>query len=868
MEVSMRYSYPPILNPVLKIEKPVKEWSITRILLVLGTPLVAVVLLLMTAVTYRITTHYLNRAYARNAHTRALAQAHELQQLLKEARYELLNLTGSDLAPSAIQKYMMDKPATKRNKYCEIAFHGTSPADNFVLLNTGEQIWRVPDEQAAAVKFGTFKRKERIGGKIQDYVQVDQPMQVYYTSVPYLGSVENMEFSVIRLSTPVVGENGVFQGYLTLSVDILEIQRIMALFSSRQSPLYIFPQEKERVRSFFFDAAGWLICETADPSAPQNRVSIDDIRTGLQGDLGRPGFDSAFRPSPQYEAYWSVVSAVQSGKDGEIGFSNFLHDPNKVGQDLYLYYVPIRFQESPEQDPEIIGGIGCIDTSFMLRTSRYDVATALGISWVSAVLLTFGAFVYLERRISKPLIRLTRATENIALGDADANLELAPLPRELAHLQHAINILLLQLRNARNESRIRKGVFLEEMKRQPVCLDSITDSGAHKDATHTADKEFGIVGNSLAVRNLAGMIRKAAHVMADVLVIGETGTGKELTAEAIHRASSRASGPFISINCGALDENLLMDALFGHVKGAFSEAKTDRKGAFLAASGGTLHLDEIGNASPKVQQALLRALAARRIRPLGSDQDQPFDARVIAATNVDLLESAKSGTFREDLYYRLAVITITTPPLRERKEDIPALVRFFFMEHASGRSIPELSRGALDKLMQHDWPGNIRELKNCITRAMTFAEGNILLSEHIVLGQPSAQGAPDPDGPDSAATADRVPKRNESPDPDDDRAAPDTESVTSAPASASISAPDDPRGLNARQRKAWPAILKSGGTNRAQYQDAVGEEISVRTAQYDLQELVARGLLRKTGKGPSSRYVLTGRDQENPLARK
>ncbi len=855
----MRYSYPPILNPVLKIEKPVKEWSITRILLVLGTPLVALVLLLMTAATSRITTHYLNRASARNAHTRALAQAHELQQLLKEARYELLNLAGSDLTPSAIQRYMMDKPTTKRNKYCEIAFHGTSQADNFVLLNTGEQVWRVPDEQAAAVKFGTFKRKERIGGKIQDFVQVDQPMQVYYTSVPYLGSVENMEFSVIRLSTPVIGENDSFQGYLTLSVDILEIQRIMALFSSRQSPLYIFPQEKERNRSFFFDASGWLICETADPSGPQNRVSIDDIRTGLQGDLGRPGFDSAFRPSPQYEEYWSVVSAVQSGKDGEIGFSNFLHDPNKIGKDHYLYYVPIRFQESPEQDPVIIGGIGCIDTSYMLKTSRHDVATALGISWVSAVLLTFGAFVYLERRISKPLVRLTRATENIALGDTEANLELAPLPRELGHLQHAINILLLQLRNTRNESRIRQGVFLEEMKRQPVCLDTLTDGGTDRDAPQAAEKEFGIVGNSLAVRNLAGMIRKAAHVMADVLIVGETGTGKELAAEAIHRASSRSSGPFISINCGALDENLLMDALFGHVKGAFSEAKTDRKGAFLAATGGTLHLDEIGNASPKVQQALLRALAVRRIRPLGTDQDQPFDARVIAATNVDLRESATNGTFREDLYYRLAVITITTPPLRDRREDIPALVRYFLMEHASGRSIPELSRGALDKLMLHDWPGNIRELKNCITRAMTFAEGSILLSEHIVLGQPTPQAPAASPHIETPTPEARTPRRDETPPKADDRANGPGDALGATPSPMSPPDSDAPPELSVRQRKAWPTIVKNGGTNRAQYQEAVGEEVSVRTAQYDLQELVARGLLKKTGKGPSSRYVLTGR---------
>jgi len=857
----MPYSYPPMLDPVLNLEKPIKEWSITRILLLLGAPLVACVLLIMTVSTYRISSHYLNRAYARNAHTRALAQAHELQQLLIDARYEIQNLARSDVSTQAIRKYMMDKPATKRNRYCEIAFHGTSPEDNFVLLNTGEKVWEVPDEQSATVKFGAFTRKERIGGKIEDFVQIDQPVQVYYTSVPYLGSVENMEFSVIRLSTPVLDAEKKFRGYLTLSVDIIEIQRIMTTFSSRQSPLYIFPQEKEQVRSFFFDAAGWLICETGQASNPQLKISIDDIRTGLQGDLGRPGFASAFRPNPQYEKYWAVVSAVQAGKDGEIGFANFLNAPSNTGRDHYLYYVPIRFQEEAAGNPAIIGGIGCIDTSFMLKASRYEVALALGISWAVAVLLTIAAFVYLNRRISNPLKRLAYATEKHALGDDTAALELTPLPKELRRLQHAINILLHQLQAARNETRIRQNLVFEEMQRQPVSLDMLADNPASREASLFAEEAFGIVGASQAVRNLNAMIHKAAQVMADVLIIGETGTGKELTAEAIHRASARSAGPFISINCGALDENLLMDALFGHVKGAFSEAKAERKGAFLAASGGTLHLDEIGNASPKVQQALLRALAARRIRPLGSDNDQAFDARVVAGTNVDLLECARKGTFREDLYYRLAVITISTPPLRDRKEDIPALVRSFMRDHSRGATPPDISRGALDKLLQHDWPGNIRELKNCITRAMTFAEGSLLLADHIEFGQNRAAGsAPEPatgHGAPPRTTAPAGPRNGGSPEPHATAKANGAQNpaqqISSAIPEAVLAT------LNPRQIKAWPSIADNGGTNRALYESAVGEEISVRTAQYDLQDLVNKGLLKKTGKGPSSRYVVAGR---------
>jgi two-component system, NtrC family, response regulator HydG len=430
-----------------------------------------------------------------------------------------------------------------------------------------------------------------------------------------------------------------------------------------------------------------------------------------------------------------------------------------------------------------------------------------------------------------------------------------------------MNVLLLQLQVARDETKQRQNRVFEEMQRQPVCLDFMADT-LRLENQKDAELSSGIVGTSQAVRELNDMIHKASQVMADVLIVGETGTGKELTAEAIHRSSARARGPFISINCGALDENLLMDALFGHVKGAFSEAKADRKGAFLAASGGTLHLDEIGNASPKVQQAMLRALAARVIRPLGSDLEQPFDARIIAATNVDLLECSRNGTFREDLYYRLAVITITTPPLRDRKEDIPALVRSFLAEEAlnKGKNPPDLSRGALDKLLQYGWPGNIRELKNCITRATTFAEGQILLADHLVFGQikpvpidakvQTSPVIPITKGSSSQASFPTWIRRQKN-----SLRLHKRKSQVRPASKSRTTASDDLRGLdlNPRQKKAWPSIVASGGTNRALYQSALGDKISVRTAQYDLQDMVSKGLLIKSGKGPSCRYVMTGR---------
>ena len=346
-------------------------------------------------------------------------------------------------------------------------------------------------------------------------------------------------------------------------------------------------------------------------------------------------------------------------------------------------------------------------------------------------------------------------------------------------------------------------------------------------------------------------IHKASRVLADVLIVGETGTGKELTAEAIHSVSHRVKGPFISINCGALDENLLMDALFGHVKGAFSDAQSDRKGAFVAASGGTLHLDEIGNASPKVQQALLRALSVRRIRPLGSDQDIAFDARIIAATNVDLLLLAARGEFREDLYYRLAVITINTPSLRERKEDVPVLIDYFLRENITrtGHAPIGISRGALEKMLSYDWPGNIRELRNCITRTLAFAEGDILLAEHVLFDDRGGNGST---GSVRVLEVEAsVPPLSLPPPPPNPKTVPDPKQDGGEQEKQRLD-----QEMNPRQRKAWTIIARNGGVSRSEYQVAVGDSISVRTAQYDLHDLVAKGLLKKSGRGPSSRYLV------------
>jgi two-component system response regulator HydG len=409
------------------------------------------------------------------------------------------------------------------------------------------------------------------------------------------------------------------------------------------------------------------------------------------------------------------------------------------------------------------------------------------------------------------------------------------------------------LQIARSDSLLRRGRIEDDRMRQCIDLEKEIRMNPMLDARLLTMPFYGIVGGGPAIASLRQHIYKSAQVLADVLLVGETGTGKELTAEAIHAASHRAKEPFLSINCGALDENLLMDALFGHVKGAFSDAQSDRKGAFIAASGGSLHLDEIGNASAKVQQALLRALSVRRIRPLGSDQDIAFDARIIAATNVDLLQLAATGNFRGDLYYRLAVITINIPSLRERKEDIPVLIKYFLEENrgSSGAMPIGISRGAMEKFMQYDWPGNIRELRNCITRSLAFAEGDVFLAEHILFDERT--NATETKEIAKVWEPEVIHVSESLPVAQDNKA-------TLGQEQAKFQEQVIPAELNLRQQKAWPTIARNGVISRIEYQDTVGEGISIRTAQYDLQDMVTKGLLKNTGRGPASRYLLVQGD--------
>ncbi len=252
-----------------------------------------------------------------------------------------------------------------------------------------------------------------------------------------------------------------------------------------------------------------------------------------------------------------------------------------------------------------------------------------------------------------------------------------------------------------------------------------------------------MVGDSPALREVSRMIDAVAGEDVTVLITGESGTGKELVAREIHERSRRAKGSFVTLDSCTLQENLFESELFGHEKGAFTGADKLKKGLIEGARGGTLFLDEIGEIGPAIQAKLLRVMETGEFRRLGGTKVLHSDARILCATNRDLAQMAQEGTFRADLYYRLSTFVIKLPPLRERKEDIPALVAHFLDNHDFSRRVAkEIAPQALDVLMRYDWPGNIRELRNVIERAIILSgDSPVLRPEHLVLGGPQQAAA-------------------------------------------------------------------------------------------------------------------------------
>lgn len=335
-----------------------------------------------------------------------------------------------------------------------------------------------------------------------------------------------------------------------------------------------------------------------------------------------------------------------------------------------------------------------------------------------------------------------------------------------------------------------------------------------------------LVGESEAMRNVKQRIAKVARGMAPVLVHGESGTGKELVAQALHACSQRAEGPCIAVNCGAIPENLLEAEFFGARKGSYTGAAQDRDGYFQAARGGTLFLDEIGDLPLAMQSKLLRAIQERSVRPLGSTQEETVDVRIVSATHRDLAADVQAGRFRQDLYYRLNVIEIVIPPLRERREDLPALCATLLKRigQESGMPVPRLTEQALQAIAAHPLTGNVRELENVLHRAVALSDGDELQVEAFASTSTAHHTTPPVQrGQDRYAAEPQVGN-------DQDRASAETSAAGSAPLPNDLQA-----WLDQQERDILVRALKETGFNRTATAARLG--ISLRQIRYRIARL-------------------------------
>lgn len=778
-------------------------------------------------ISYFFSSTFLNLSLQRTSHVLGLAQAGEIGKCLDQARRNLLALSKESITVELLEKWMRLHHQLGQVGYREVAYIGVDSNQRHFLLkmDRSDRMLRIPTHQLADIKPNPITLFDTIRSYTADQVYFGDIVETYY---PLSRNADTHPLShvLFRMAVPHF-TNGLMDGILLIGIDASWLRNILSLFHSPQSPLYAFPRTPEVRYSYLFDRLGWMLFESDSTENNTGPLSTIRIRNEMKGTIGKPGYSVCFRPSSEYTTFWNMVTSTQQGLHGVLPVDeqgNLSYSSRSNG---FLVYAPIRFQAKPNEPPEIVLGLAFLDRTRITLAAQLKQIDVLFIITAAATLLVGLYIFWVSRLLTAPLRRLVSAVSELQPDHFQEGLHLQLPDQETRLLQQTINRLLEAIARQMDLIQHQHQVIQMAEQRERIAPDVLLAA-----VSPEADPIPELCGNSPAILALKADILKAAKSEADVLITGETGTGKQLAAEAIHMHSDRSSQPFITINCGALDENLLLDALFGHVPGAFSEAKSDRKGAFLSANHGTLFLDEIGNASLKVQQALLRTLSTKTIRPVGSDKEILVDVRLIAATNENLTSLIERGVFREDLYFRLNVISITTPSLRERIDDIPALA-YQFIEKASreiGKEGIGISKGAMERLKHYRWPGNVRELKNCITRAVAMVDSDVLQTSDIRL-------EPLSDMPKVGLTAKDTPFQNRNKSEGSKRKE-----------SFSIK-------LNERQQIALPIILKKGQITRSEYQQLIGKEIPPRTAQYDLNDLVRKGVLVKVGKGPATRYV-------------
>ena len=800
--------------------------SLKARLVVQITATVLALMIIAGFVTYKISQSFISSALERSTRIQLIAMRHALETFLQDRQTDLLLITRQDLHPDELEDYLANLRAIHTIDYRGLFYVADTPEESRLICAKHAIAVTLPPTAMAAMRPDPRTFTETLAALAPGDFWISPILE---TDLP-CADAEGRGLS--RVSDPLIYLGTPWRsGYLLLSFSAKSLRNILSLYNSPASPLNAFPRTPEPRYAFVFDPEGWLLFQSGDPGRPEEDLATYLARDGYTGTLGRPGLPEAFRPAAKYGQYWKMTTTVKEG--GSDAKRIEVDGMGPGGRESFLAYAPVRFSPGAGKSPRVYAGVAYLDVSRFTIAAGYRHLDAMFLIILTTALVMIVTIYILGHLLTRPLRLLTREVGQLDLSHSLKPIDLPYQGDEFIALRDAINQMIATVNRQVEEIQQRDLTIHRVTQSRPADLNQILPRPGNDQGPEVP----GIIGAGMKFDRLRSDIHKAARVEADVLIQGETGTGKQLAAEAIHLLSRRADKPFISINCGALDEHLLLDTLFGHVRGAFTEARSDRKGAFLQAENGTLFLDEIQSASAKVQQALLRAIAMRRIRPLGSDTELEVNVRLIAASNVDLRQLITKHLFREDLYYRLKVLTLYTPPLRETRENIPMLANHFLQlnRETSRRAALALSKGALERLNTYHWPGNIRELQHCIMRAVVMTETDVIQAEDILL------------------------------ETQDECREPSVAASLPAAGSADVAGPPQfpssamagglPPGLNPRQAHAWPLVLARGEIRRQQYQDLFDEPVSTRTANYDLQDMVNRGLLRRLGRGRAVRYV-------------
>lgn len=799
------------------VRRAFKTWRLRTKLLLALIPCVVIILLFTGYITTWFSSKFLNVALKENIRIQTVAMASKFEALLQQCREDLMILSQSPLKKEGYLDFLESRKNIRKGLYKELAYISQQDKDHILALALGNDISLIPAEHISLISPSPFIFLNSIGRIKKDEVQISNIIEADYPFGAKDSGSDNKSARItriIRLVTPCFNKNNSLKGFIILSLDFDCLLKTLYAINSPESLMPGHAGTQRPGHAYIFDKNGSILFHSENTRQTVKKLPVDIS-------------EISFKPAFSCINYWKIVKHVMSGKHGTIKMTGPVKYGDQSNDSHFYGYAPICFNISSHRNPIVIGGVVLGEMSNITRWAGYKQIDVMFLMTLATIIIISIVIFILSRVITRPILDLDTAVNKIQKTRKLQEINLPDYDVETTGLKNAINKMVVTLRDQIEQLRIKDEMLKKDKQREKARLEEEVEALKKRLQSHAIEE---IVGVGTAIETLKSNIIKTASVDADVLIIGETGTGKQLTAEAIHRYSHRSQKPFISINCGALDENLLSDSLFGHVRGAFTEAKSNRKGAFLTADGGTLFLDEIGSASPKVQQSLLRALSLRKIRPLGSDHEIDVNVRLITATNVDLKELIDKGLFREDLYYRLEVLTINIPPLRDHKENIPVLTDYFLKQ--SGRLMNKenigLSREALKKMKNYHWPGNTRELMNCVTRSVAMVEGKLIHADHINFG-----GGKEPVRLSSNNTVYQA---------------------------AGIKTSDHenkliPNGLNARQTKAFPFILQNGEITRSKYQEIIGN-LPSRTAIYDLCDLANRGLLKKTGRGPATRYCL------------